>query len=494
MFVRRNLHSPACGTARLALVAYVAGLAGRVSAQIRVIAPQSLIQELSETRGQIEGSTATFGAPFYGDRVLGRLVYGPPKKNAHCDTDDYEVPKPHETKSSTYSFKEVDLINIVMVRRGHCSFTTKVKVAREKGAHAVIIVDKADSTLTTADMKRIIVADDGYGDTIHIPSILIAKDEGNKLIAAVQQNPSVVVELKWSVPTNHIVDMDVWMSSASMESMKFMHKFAPKRRVLNEVMRFHPHYAVFSMPKDDPHVYHELCSDETASYCAEDPDGSGLITGKMVLDEDVRQLCIHEETKLERMSRPLQPGKTYPIEYAEKYWEYVQEFLPNCPLDAENAEDRFGPACAERLMARLGIDVDRVQKCMRETSEKKLKNERENPAWSPRAVRINGWRYSGILEADLVTRAICAGFVTPPVECETLIRPRDPTKIYTGEPVQSGVGWFTFFGVLAVTACLTCVAMLLYKRHLKKDVRTVLREEVMLEVQAQMGEYSKLQS
>lgn len=32
-------------------------------------------------------------------------------------------------------------------------------------------------------------------------------------------------------------------------------------------------------------------------------------------------------------------------------------------------------------------------------------------AWSPRAIRINGWRYSGMLEADLVVRAVCSGFI-----------------------------------------------------------------------------------
>ena len=32
-------------------------------------------------------------------------------------------------------------------------------------------------------------------------------------------------------------------------------------------------------------------------------------------------------------------------------------------------------------------------------------------AWSPRAIRINGWRYSGMLEADLVARAVCSGFI-----------------------------------------------------------------------------------
>lgn len=424
---------------------------------------------------------------------MGRLVWGDPGQNVHCTDDDYTVPEPHETESESQShYKKVDLINIVMVRRGKCSFTTKVKVARKKGAHAVIIVDKEDSTLKTSDIRRIIVADDGYGDTIHIPSVLIAKDEGNKLIAAVKQDASasVVVELKWTVPTNSVVEMDLWMSSASKESAHFLREFAPKRKLLNRVMKFHPHYAVFSLPSSDKAVYNELCLDSTGKFCAEDPDGSGKVTGKMVLEEDVRQLCIHEVTKIQQF--PMILGTI--LYYAEPYWEYVRHFLETCPLDAENPQDRFGTDCAERVMRTVGIDVARVQKCMIETTEEKLQEQRENQAWSPHAVRINGWRYSGILDADLVARALCAGFVNKPDECKALIRPRDPFKIYTGAPVQSGVGWFTFFVVLTVSGCLLCTATVLYSRHLKMDVRTALREEVMLEVQAQMGEYSKLRS
>ena len=32
----------------------------------------------------------------------------------------------------------------------------------------------------------------------------------------------VVVELAWDLPTDHVVTMDMWMSSASIESNKFL--------------------------------------------------------------------------------------------------------------------------------------------------------------------------------------------------------------------------------------------------------------------------------
>eukprot|EP00406_Dinophysis_acuminata_P077160 CAMPEP_0179261726 /NCGR_PEP_ID=MMETSP0797-20121207/27008_1 /TAXON_ID=47934 /ORGANISM="Dinophysis acuminata, Strain DAEP01" /LENGTH=34 /DNA_ID= /DNA_START= /DNA_END= /DNA_ORIENTATION= len=34
------------------------------------MAPTSLAEQYSLTKGRIEGSTTTIGAPFYGDRVL----------------------------------------------------------------------------------------------------------------------------------------------------------------------------------------------------------------------------------------------------------------------------------------------------------------------------------------------------------------------------------------------------------------------------------------
>ncbi|CAE8617544.1 unnamed protein product [Polarella glacialis] len=460
-------------------------------AQIKVMTPQWLVSQFGSNRGRVEGSTATFGAPFYGDRVLGRLVYGDSLKNhSHCRADDYEVPEPSTTKKGESGYDQVRLINIVMVRRGKCSFTTKVKVAYEKGAHAVIIVDREDSDLTSKDMSNIIVADDGYGDKIHIPSVLISKDDGNKLIEAVKRS-QVIIELAWDLPTDHVVTLDMWMSAASIESMKFLKEFAPKRRTLNEVMIFNPHYAVFSMDGSDPAVYSGLCSDETGRFCAEDPDGNGKISGRDVLDEDVRELCIHESTKVARTSlQDLKSGKGL-VEYAAKYWDYMEIFLDRCPLDADNPQDRFGEACSLKVMRQVGINPDEIMQCVMSTKEEKLKHERENPAWSPRAIRINGWRYSGMLNADLLTRAVCSGFVTSPDECDDLIKPRDYFKPFIVQP-QDGVKFTTMLSWLAGTAVLGFGCMLLYKRYLKKEMRSTLREEVMLEVQAQMGEYAQL--
>jgi len=338
-------------------------------------------------------------------------------------------------------------------------------------------------------MHRIVVSDDGYGGNIHIPSVLISKEDGARLIEAAKRT-QVITELKWDIPTDHVVEMDLWMSSGSLASMKFLKEFSPKRKVLNEVVKFRPHYAVFSVPSSDPSIYRDLCSDSSGQFCAEEPDSTGLVTGKDVLEEDVRQLCIHEMTKVVRTSlNDLSAGKTA-VEYAEKYWDYVEKFADECPVGG-SGDTRFGAHCAQRIMQQIGLDVKKVEECMTATKDRKLKEERENTAWSPRALRINGWRYSGMMDADLVTRAVCSGFITAPSECKDLL---STPQTFRGMAVQTGVTRSLVLGSLLSIAALFFCIVRVYRGYLQKTMSMDVREQVMLEVQSQISQYDKMAS
>mmetsp|Transcript_68607 Transcript_68607/g.135717 ORF Transcript_68607/g.135717 Transcript_68607/m.135717 type:complete len:479 (-) Transcript_68607:65-1501(-) len=454
----------------------------QANAQIRIEAPEYLVNRFKETDGRIQGATSTFGAPFYGDRVLGRLVYGPSTKgHSWCTEDDYEVPGVDKMTKPGAGYEEARLINIILVRRGgECAITQKVRVARAKGAHAVIVVDKADSPLTSQKMAHAIVRNDGSADNVHIPSVLIAKEDGLELIDAAKTH-TVVVELAWNVPSNKAVDMQFWMSSASQESMTFLRQFAPRRRALNKLMNFQPHFTVFGIEDGEFATKQNLCWDSTGpdagKWCAEDPDGPGALTGKDVLQEDVRQLCIHEVYKVEAPIKIF----TLKIYWSPQYWEYVEKFGDACPLD------KFGTECSEGLMAQLNIDKEKVQSCMETSYREKLMAEERHKAWSPRAVQINGWRYSGILDAELVTHAVCAGFTDSPPDCAALLKPRDPFQPF--ESTNDGISMSTLTILEVGLMLLIIAAGMLYARSLKKELRTSVREEVMLEVQAQ---YSRM--
>merc|ERR1712137_702057 len=458
---------------------------GMSFAQIRVMFPAELMNKYKG--GRIEGSTATFGAPFYGERILGRLVWGESlKDHKHCKEDDYNIPPPDEIPAGTSgTYNEVGLINIVMVRRGLCSFVTKVRVARAKGAHAVIIVDKENSVLTAKDISKLIIGDDGYGDSIDIPSVLISKADGGPLIEAASKMDQVIVELAWDVPTNHVVQMDLWMSSGSMESMHFLSEFAPKRRALNHAVSFIPHYHVFSMSSTKD--YNVLCTDLHAQSCTEDPDGPGPITRAMVLAEDVRQLCIHELTKVLCTDTT---KDLHIVEYAEKFWNCVDRLAEVCPLKRTTVENQVGVACSEKLMDRFLIDKTLVTKCVAGSHEKQLKAERANTAWSDNALRINGWRYSGTLDAELATRAICSGVVKKPYISQHLVTRANVFR----EVKTTGISVGSFFTVMLIIGFVILAAMFFYKRCLTRHMHATLREEVMLEVRSQMDAYKQLPS
>jgi hypothetical protein len=360
-------------------------------------------------------------------------------------------------------------------------------VASAKGAHAVVIVDREDSPVRDHDLPNVLVADDGYGDRISIPSVLISHYDGDKLIEAAQSGEAVV-ELAWTIPTGTTVTVDMWLSSASRESQKFLKDFSDKRKTLNEVVKFTPHYHVFSTTPESG-GYNDLCTDETAKYCAEDPDGSGDVTGKDVLEEDVRQLCIHEETRVQRWRNGKKESP--PVLYAGKWWEYMKQHPDVCPFEGDSPETRFGEKCSYKLMRDLNIDTEKIQHCYDTTKNQKLESERINKAWSPRALRVNGWRYKGILDAELVTRAVCSGFVARPEECNSLLAPRDPIVKYLA-PKEKGV---TFTALVVALFCFAAVigcTMCLYRKFLYRKITGQVHEEVMLEVNAKMQEYRQL--
>jgi len=61
--------------------------------------------------------------------------------------------------------------------RGDCSFVDKVRNMEDAGAAVGIVVD-----FNNEDVEGVVMSDDGTGAGIRIPSMLIGKADGEKLI------------------------------------------------------------------------------------------------------------------------------------------------------------------------------------------------------------------------------------------------------------------------------------------------------------------------
>ena len=69
---------------------------------------------------------------------------------------------------------DVSKTHIILIDRGNCSFVTKVHNVEKIFGRAALIVNNDDE-----DVSRIIMSDDGKGEDITIPAVLINKREGD---------------------------------------------------------------------------------------------------------------------------------------------------------------------------------------------------------------------------------------------------------------------------------------------------------------------------
>lgn len=87
-----------------------------------------------------------------------------------------------QSSSHAYDYKKTEqnetfLTPFMIADRGGCSFVEKVRNMEDAGAAVGIVVDYTDENIET-----VVMSDDGTGNGIRIPSMLISKKDGKKLI------------------------------------------------------------------------------------------------------------------------------------------------------------------------------------------------------------------------------------------------------------------------------------------------------------------------
>merc|ERR1712126_88291 len=164
-----------------------------------------------------------------------------------------------------------------------------------------------------------------------------------------------------------------------------------------------------------------------------------------------------ESADVKIMKRPASEDE---VHKSKEYWEYLRYILDDCPIDGDKPENqRFGnKECAENVMKKVGIPIDDVNYCMHYMGPTLLEHQLNNLAWAPLAIRINGWRYAGHFEKDLVGKAICSGFTKPPQVCATI---GESTTTYIFEKWS----FKDFVVTVGVTLLIVGTLMMLYTKN-----------------------------
>eukprot|EP00560_Eucampia_antarctica_P007971 CAMPEP_0197824116 /NCGR_PEP_ID=MMETSP1437-20131217/1419_1 /TAXON_ID=49252 ORGANISM="Eucampia antarctica, Strain CCMP1452" /NCGR_SAMPLE_ID=MMETSP1437 /ASSEMBLY_ACC=CAM_ASM_001096 /LENGTH=536 /DNA_ID=CAMNT_0043423625 /DNA_START=33 /DNA_END=1643 /DNA_ORIENTATION=- len=370
---------------------------------------------------------ALFGFSPYGGSIAQNVYYS---NSEFCESDeDTHAGYPEREKDDQDNMAPWPTPFILMVDRGGCSFVQKVRNAQKAGAAGVIIADnqclcsdsecirtsnKEDpSAVLGCQSSEPIMADDGSGRDISIPSFLMFKVDAAKIKDEVKENHMVQVEMGWSIPSpDDRVEYELWFYPSNVNSKEFMKTWAPLAKALDYHAKFTPHMFIYDGLKSHcqndggENMCYNLCTNQ-GRYCSTDPDDdleSG-ISGADVVTESLRRICIWEHY-----------GDEDGI--GEKFWKYNEEFLSRCdtPTYFMNSD------CVNDAFKQAKIDKDVIERCMHDsggvtgdTTNQKLSDALETQTKQGIVVLptafVNTVPLRGALSASSVFNAICAGFL-----------------------------------------------------------------------------------
>lgn len=408
---------------------------------LRITSPPELAREWNRKLGSV--AIGNFGYVPWGRTLVGNLKYANPP-----DGCTYEW-----KAGGSGADDEDDDAPILVAERGNCTFTVKALKAQLQGAKMLIVLDNQ-----VENTQGIIPIGDGNEKGVHIPTLLLNKEAGDKLKKAF---PKVITAVMYfNFPKRNAIDYEVWLSSTDMKSIEFVKDLETYIPRLGANASFTPYYSSWQSFMPDSDYTRENCISKGA-YCAPDPDASGPLKGTDTLEEDLRQLCIWKQ------------GQSY-------WWSYFKE------LDAECARTVEMHKCSNKTIKAIGLRPDDIAKCVdesfetfgdRKTDTKLLKPNQDriytrNIQFWPSVV-INNFTYRGNIEGRDVFDALCEGFSAMPRSCII-----DETEV-TGKKSSGVVG--PMFLLLCVLASFVLI-FVLYKRWLKKNLMREMNTQMNVKI------------
>jgi hypothetical protein len=138
---------------------------------------------------------------------------------------------------------DTDPSPIVLVERGGCSFVNKVRNIEHAGGRLAIVVDEKDENI-----ENVIMVDDGNGNGIRIPSMLISKHDGNeikKFVLEKGRHVSLMATFEMDKPDNR-VEYDFWYTSSDDRALDFIRDFRTNHLQFGNDVLMTPHFAFWT--------------------------------------------------------------------------------------------------------------------------------------------------------------------------------------------------------------------------------------------------------
>lgn len=300
-------------------------------------------------------SIASFGSIPYGQSLVSIAYYD------FSNTDIEYACKEQEIKYK----KENSLLNLLIVNRGNCTFVTKARNAQNNQFDGVIVINNNND-----DVKNLYMMDDGNGEVIYIPSVIISKKDGEEILNYLKNNPSLRLQLDFPIRKTSEVILDIVMSSTSIDMYELLIELRSFISSLDKnKFAFYPVYysqesPYFNDKEMDEKEVNELIKYDCyfkGKYCYYlnyDEILLGIENGTQVLQENIRQICIFRARDEERNF--------------DLFFNYIESFYIQCMKDSSNStkkEEYFSEECSLKVLKSIANQekINEIKQCV-ETS------------------------------------------------------------------------------------------------------------------------------
>ncbi len=287
----------------------------------------------------------------------------------------------------------------------------------------------ANGVLLACENVEPIMADDGSGSDVTIPSFLLFKHDADQFKAVVKNNKVLQVKMSWAIPSpDDHVEWELWTTPTEEVSKNFEETFYNTVNAIGKDQFFTPHYYLYDGEYNQCTSTTDcgsLCTNH-GRYCALDPDNdmNAGVSGADVVVETLRRLCIWK-----------QYGATDGV--GKQWWEYSKAFLESCDT-IDNFPTSTNTKCAEDVMDRAKIDKSIIAKCMSDsggTSSNVANTLLAGELTAKDAVGVvvvpsvfvNQVAMRGAISSSSVFNAICTGYLdgTYPDVCKKCLNCND---------------------------------------------------------------------
>ena len=413
-----------------------------------------------------------------GELPFGKSISGFAHLNDHKKLDNSSNQWCKPTEGLNASLESILLDHnssfIAIVDEGGCSLTTKAKHVQKANGIAMILVAKNEN-----GFAEDINFDDKEGKDIFIPTLIIKASDGNKIKEELKSETKISLSMSFkAVVEGDIIEIELFMRSDEIKALHFFKEFNQYRLKLGDKLIFRPVYKYFKC---------KYCTgsdtlDATplngcignGDYCGGFNSSLQISNSRLVLLENIRQKCIYSKYKL------------------SMYWKYMIKFSDSC---ADANLPTFTPECSTEVMKLVGIDIDSINVCMKDSitdSNKKLIQEdtlifKKNKIFTYPQIYINKIPYKGSFYSKHVFNTICNGFMEHEKRKNICVDP-DINIIVESNGMSGGlIVLIVLASIIGIVGLIYC-----YRRAVNKTIDESIEERIEKQAKDSMGHYSKM--